>query len=289
MGMMGASLAHTLKTGGVFSGKITGAVRSKKSADFIVSEGLADDVLILPDSENFNAVDWNAFDFIVFGLPVQSVKKILPSIPPCSAIITDMSSTRRGVEDAAKMRKDLKFIGSHPMCGSEDAGPIAYQKDLYKDRLCILTPPHEEDSENENLSIVRNFWISIGMLTTVLTPEQHDEMLAYLSHAPHFIAGALTLWAWHNGSVQLGTETSPMPVTGGGFKDMSRIAGSNPEMWADIFETNRDNILSSLEKFSEDIIGLNKKLKKSSREELTKWFIESRLARNILCGYPKDK
>lgn len=292
MGMMGASLARALRLHTGFTGTISGVVRSRESASLIREHGLADEVHIAADLNRKSIPDLASHDFIVLGLPVRSVAYLLANLPSFSGLVTDMSSTRRLVQQAAERREDIRFIGSHPMCGSEDTGPGAFVENLFQDRLCILTPrttDAENPVENPDARQVEQFWKALGMHTYFLNGESHDELLAYLSHAPHLIASILTIWARKNPHVDGSIQHAPIPVTGGGFKSMARIAGSNPEMWTDILNTNRDNLLASLELFARELDEVVKHLRATPDFDWQCWFREARQARNRLCGYPDSR
>lgn len=295
MGMMGASLGAALRERPEFEGEITGVVRSKRSADFLKDNKLAHHVI---ESDRLaGGFDLKNYDLIVLGVPVETAVQTLEQLPNYAGIVTDMCSTRRAMADTANARKDIRFVGSHPMCGSEDSGPSAFKRDLFVDRLCIITPrgsgteqtSEEEDQSLADARLVEGLWHSLGMKTYYLSPQGHDELVAYLSHTPHLLSGMLALWARGNEAVARSLEHSPMPVTGGGFKDMARIAGSNPEMWTDIIETNRDFVLSSLEQFVTDSQRVLALLKQNDRQAWLDWFAEARVARNRLCGYPDDR
>ena len=291
MGMMGASLALAMRASGLFNGKITGVVRSEKSAQFIEKHGMADRVIVAPELSVIKSQDLSEIDLIILGLPVKSTVELFDYIPSYKGLITDMSSTRREVHEAAARRTDLRFVGSHPMCGSEDAGPSAARADVYHNRLCLITEPGAK--EGQDLSSdgkkIMAFWRSVGMKTYMMDPNVHDTVIAYLSHAPHLISGLIVNWASGSDPVEDSTKRSPIPITGGGFRDMVRIAGSNPEMWTDILETNRDHVVESLKDFSSKLDDLIAKAESGDREWWLEWFSSSRKMRNFLCGYPEDR
>lgn len=285
MGMMGASLALALRRADPTL-RITGVVRSAASAEHIRNERMADDVLRCASSAEARSLDLSGYDLVVIAAPVMSAVELAQSLPKFSGLVTDMSSTREAIEAAFAQRPDLRFIGSHPMCGSENRGPQAARADLYEGRLCILTPP----DRGPDAAVIEQMWRSLGMHVYAMTPAAHDEALAYLSHAPHLISGLMTIWADSPGAVHSGVERAPIPISGGGFKDMSRIAGSNPEMWRDILATNRGNIRTALARFRDDADRLIAELDREplQSEWWDRWFRKARAARNFLCGYPPD-
>ena len=285
MGMMGASVGAALRRRAP-DVRITGVVRSDKSAAVIRERDFADTVLVAPDP----AVLGNDFDLVVIGLPVLGAVELAQRLPALKGVVTDMSSTRREVQAAFARREDLLFVGSHPMCGSENAGPRAARADLYQDRLCLITPLERTGEEHTTaIRTVEAFWRSLGMRTCELPAESHDRTLAYLSHSPHLLSGLLAIWAASSADVRDATTGAPMPITGGGFKDMARIAGSNPEMWADILFSNRDNVAGSLRDFAAQLERLIGDLESRDREWWLRWFAGARQDRDFLCGFEEEQ
>jgi prephenate dehydrogenase len=167
------------------------------------------------------------------------LRKIGPTLRP-DAIVTDVGSTKRSVVRLAaeilpeKLRP--RFVGSHPMAGSEKRGVEHARADLFRDALCILTPTSGTDSAAVNL--VEQFWhIDLAMRTARMSPEDHDRHVAAISHLPHALSAALV--AMQNEDV--------LKLAGSGFRDMSRLAGGDPALWRDIFFDNADNLLDAAE------------------------------------------
>lgn len=284
MGMMGASLAHNLRKSKQFEGKIAGVVRTAASAGFIKQHQIADKILIQNSPEAIAEMDLSQYDLIILGIPPRSIVEMVPHIPPSAPLITDMSSTRREVHNAFAVRDNLRFIGSHPMCGSENRGPQAALPDLYHNRLCLILSDNRLNIANQqDYENLHAFWQALEMKTTSISCQDHDRVLAYLSHTPHILSSLLALWAAGSPPVRVATNHSNLPITGGGFKDMSRIAGSNPEMWTDVIETNRDNMQASLLEFRDQLDTLIDDFETRSRQDWIQWLTEARKARDFLC------
>lgn len=247
-GMMGASLALALKNHPSFNGKIIAAVRSSESAEFLSANHLADQVI---QNLTVSEIEQLDVDLIVLGTPVLTTIEFLKHLK-VNCLITDMGSTKAQIQEVAN-QTELLFVGSHPMCGSENAGPQQLIAGLFENRLCIIT--NDSNSKlNQNSSAtyteqVSQFWSDLGMVTIQTDSKTHDQVIAQLSHGPHFISSALALSLMNDQNLISLNQSSPIPITGGGLRDMLRIAGSNPQMWHDVLTTNRDQILSFLKVF----------------------------------------
>ncbi|TGL57973.1 prephenate dehydrogenase/arogenate dehydrogenase family protein [Leptospira ognonensis] len=251
MGLMGGSLSLAIKKS--FPGvTITGVVRSLKSKQEILKLELAD--YVYTESEFNKQLSWESFQFVIFSTPVQSVVDYISKLPQHSeTVFTDLGSTKETIIAAVDTHFQGKhnYVSSHPMCGSEFSGPSAAREDLYQNKLCIVTRGKETSLEASDF--VRNFWENIGSWTLEMEGVEHDETLAYLSHLPHIISTVLVQTAIKNDTVLKQVSKSEKPITGGGFRDMSRIAGSNFEMWFSIFAENQRNIYQSLIQYRDEL------------------------------------
>lgn len=248
---MGGSLSLALRKLG-YKGKIAGVVRSQKSYEEISSLELAN-VLYLEEKFLEDSL-WNLHDLIIFSLPVDLTCEKIKLIPDrYNGFITDLGSTKKEIllSVREKFPKKHNYFSSHPMAGSENSGANFSNADLYSGKLCILTG--DTNTSQEASQKITNFWKELGCKTIEICAEEHDDILAYLSHSPHILSSLLVTWAESSPLIQRHTESSPVPLSGGGFRDMSRIAGSNPEMWEAIINTNRVSILDSLRKFQADL------------------------------------
>lgn len=245
MGLMGGSLALAIRKK-FPNTEITAVVRSEKSKTTILTKHLADFVFL---QNEFQTPNWSNYDLVVFSTPVESILKIIPTLPKSgNTIFIDLGSTKETIVSAVESYfGDIthNYISTHPMCGSEQAGPDAAVPDLYVDKLCILTSP--KSASNASLEWVRSFWEKIGSWTLEMDSQSHDETLAYLSHLPHVISTLLVNVAGSNPTTKKEILESSKPITGGGFRDMSRIAGSNPDMWISIFKENQRFLLKSID------------------------------------------
>jgi prephenate dehydrogenase len=297
MGLMGTSLAYSLKNHAKFKGKISGIVRSEKSQKWIKDYHLADEVYLSTDSlVKPNVMD---SDLLIIGLPVLDTIDLIHQLVDWKydGLVIDMCSTRYVLEEQIRSLEKiypLRFIGAHPMCGSEVSGPEGFVKDLYVNKLCIIIDRlKEEDLQDRNkndLEKVIAFWKEIGMHIFLLDAQMHDYIVSYLSHAPHILSSILATIIGRKDVIIKKNLESTVPILGGGLKDMIRIAGSNPKMWYDIIETNKKNILSALKDYQEelnhiiDVLSNNNDIKAFWFD----WQNQSKKYRDSIYGNPKE-
>lgn len=242
LGLLGGSLAKRLraiKARSVFGVARRVEVLQKACDDGLLEAGSDDPSEILP------VVD---LTFICLPLTptITFVEDNLDNFRPGS-IVTDVGSVKgsivQGVRDKL-WERGVYFIGSHPMAGSEKSGIDHSIDDLYQDKIVFLTPT--PDDEPDAIHLLRSFWEAIGAQVFELDAARHDSAVAYASHLPHLLAGA----AVHSVLGQ-GDPDAQGLACAGGFRDFSRIAAANPDMWAQICEHNREAVLASLDIFEQ--------------------------------------
>jgi prephenate dehydrogenase len=207
-------------------------------------------------------------DLVILCSPVGVFRGLLSAISPAlkaGAVVTDVGSTKRSVAKLAAeiLPKQVHFIGSHPMVGSEQHGVRAARAQMLIDGLCIVTP--EESTEVSLANQVEAFWQSLGMRTLRMTPARHDQLTADASHLPHAIAAAL---------VRIQSSES-LAVAGRGFADTTRIASGDPIVWRDIFLDNRDNLKSAISNLQSQLAELMKRLDAGDSPAVMDWLREA--------------
>lgn len=258
MGLMGSSLGLALKKREV-PVQVRAYARRAETRDAALALGAADAVFADPAEAVSGA------DLVVFCVPILTIpelaKACLSGLKP-GAILTDVGSTKVALEQEMK-KLGVNFVGSHPICGSEQQGIAAADADLYDGAVTVVT------SENEEVS---NLWKNVGSTVRVMAPEAHDEILAATSHLPHVVAAALVR------SVNDGL------FCGTGFRDTTRIAEGSPEVWSDIVRTNAPALKAALKKFREQLDELDGLIEAGDGEQLTAWFAAVREQRKELLG-----
>ncbi len=240
-GLLGGSIALAARRAGCF--RVSAWARRAEAVAELSSGNFAD----------FAATDLRAVaadaDFVVLCVPIgimPALAQQLAEIIPPHAIVTDVGSVKAPVvtELGPIFNGRGRFIGSHPMAGSEQAGLKAARANLFDGAVCIVTP---DDAANaSDVAAVYRFWEMLGCKVTRLSPEEHDDVVAEISHFPHLLAAVL---------VQSVEETNPaaFDFIGPGFRDMTRIAGGPPDMWMEILRVNRAAVKKSAEAMVEKL------------------------------------
>lgn len=203
-------------------------------------------------------------NLVVLAAPVEKIvdlaRQIAPALP-AGAVVTDVGSVKSELCHACTiaMPAHATFIGSHPMAGSQKTGWENSAETLFEGRTCFVTPL--VNTPANATETVAHFWRALGANVTALTPEQHDEIVAHISHLPQSIATTLCSFlaqknpAWRD-------------FAGGGLRDTTRIAASDATMWIEIFQQNRDEILRALREFQHELQGFHAALANREWDEL---------------------
>ncbi len=264
VGLLGGSVAKAARAGHL-AHRIVGIGRDAGRLAPARADGTLDEVT------TDLAAGVRGADFVLLATPVLSIEALLPSVWRAAAdeaTLTDVGSTKAAIARAAERlaaARPLAFVGSHPMAGSERAGYAVARADLLHGATVIVTPT--EATAPPALKTVAGFWEALGARVGTLDPETHDLTVAAISHLPHLVADALV------DAVASGAPEA-LAFAARGFKDTTRIAAADPDMWADIFHANRAALGTSLAAFREALDALARTVASGSREE-----IRARLAR----------
>ena len=269
VGLIGGSFALALKQAGKVT-HVTGAGRSRANLDTARSRGILDSIAADAAAAARNA------DVVLVAAPVAQFQSIFRELKGCKALITDAGSTKRDVVAAARAALGsgiAQFVPGHPVAGAEHSGAAAASAELFRDRRVILTPQPENPAQA--VEQVEGLWKACGARVTRLGAEEHDAVLAAVSHLPHLLAFGLV----HDIASRANAEQL-FSYAAGGFRDFTRIASSDPEMWRDICVANKDRLLSELSRYSSKLGDLRKMLEAGDGAALEKLFAEAREARN---------
>ncbi len=269
LGLMGGSLAKSLK-GNRFPGKVC-AVDINPSA---VVEGMKLGV-IDEGSTDYDVL--RGCELIVIAVPVLSYPQVCKSLEKVlegNETISDMGSVKGEVVRICEEKFGGSFVGAHPIAGTEKSGVKNAVLNLFKNAKVIVTPTEKTDKQKQKN--VEAFWKMLGAKVVNMTPEFHDVVFAYVSHLPHVVAYTLVSALEKAGS-ELNVDM--FDYTGGGFKDFTRIAKSDPTMWRDICVMNSANVLKAIESFEESLKKLKSLIKEKDEKALRDFFKEAKEAR----------
>ena len=235
MGMMGASFALALKRAGLVQ-SVTGVDIQPAVLDAAVQRDIIDNATTKVGS------GIQGTDVVVLATPVSAVTKLLPVLAELefAGIIIDLGSTKQVICETARDFPCLKFIGCHPMAGSEIAGLEGANAALFDDAPVIITPPAGADEKLVDRVI--GLWRQLGCRVTLMDPAEHDFSVAIISHLP-YLAAVATM----NAAAELAQEKLDIfKLIAGGFRDTTRVSEGDPIMWRDICLTNRVHILQAI-------------------------------------------
>ena len=281
-GLIGSSIARAVRaTGaaGAVAGHDTDAGACAIANELAIFDALHD--------EPADAVA--GADLVVLCAPVGTYAAIGAAIAGALApgtIVSDVGSVKRAVIDTLGplLPAGVHLVPAHPVAGTEHSGPAAGFAELFHDRWCILTPP--EDADRAAVERLAALWRRLGSDVEIMDALHHDRVLAITSHLPHLIAYTITATAADlEGQLQRrAADADPHKVTtaevikysAGGFRDFTRIAGSDPVMWRDVFLNNREPVLEMLGRFSEDLAALQRAIRWGEGETLHELFTRTR-------------
>jgi len=266
VGLIGGSFALALKQAKAVS-QVVGVGRNAANLKLALERGIIDS--IAPDA----ASAARGADLVLVATPVGQYLNVLKSLEKTSALITDGGSTKRDVIAAARQalgKGVARFVPAHPIAGAEKSGAAAASAQLFRGRRVVLTPLPENSSSD--LERVEAAWKTAGANVSRMPADEHDAVLATVSHLPHLLAFALV----HDVAQRRNSEQL-FSFAAGGFRDFTRIASSHPEMWRDICVANRDLLLAEVKRFSSKLEEIQRLLDHPA--ELEKLFAEARAAR----------
>ncbi|RYD40909.1 MAG: prephenate dehydrogenase/arogenate dehydrogenase family protein, partial [Verrucomicrobiaceae bacterium] len=218
-------------------------------------------------------------DLVILAVPVGSmaglVTAALESGLPDGCVITDVGSVKRvphrKISPLLKGR-DIRFIGSHPMAGSERNGLSAVTDRLFHNAACLLT--NDDGAPAEQTAAVERFWKAIGCRTSWMSAAIHDELVARISHLPHIIAASAARVCLK--------DPSEGKFGGGGLRDTTRVAAGNPTMWAEIVIENREALTDLLRESIDDLREILATLENANQEQAKKWLVTAKQRRDPL-------
>jgi prephenate dehydrogenase len=273
---------------GLIGGSFALALRKSRGVDFVVGFGRSEQPLI--HAKQLGVIDRigkdvaaevGDADLILLATPVgqmaELMKRIVPYLGP-NTLITDGGSTKSDVVREAYAQlgsKVAQFVPAHPIAGAEQSGAASSRADLFQWKKVVLTPLAENSAEA--VARVRHAWELCGAMVHELTPQQHDEVFAAVSHLPHLLSFALV-----HDLAQRDNRDTLLSFAASGFRDFTRIAASSPEMWRDICIANREALLKELDLYIAELNQMRSALQEGDASRLEQTF---RTAREIRAGW----
>ncbi|MDP2922532.1 MAG: prephenate dehydrogenase [Candidatus Omnitrophota bacterium] len=254
VGFMGGSLALGLRK--IFpKARIYGYARSRSSYEKLSRLNILSGV-----EQDLRKVIENS-DIVVLAFPVYVIVDYFKRISPFlkkGAIVFDVGSSKALIEKSARryLPKNVYFIGCHPLCGSDKSGAEFSKTDLYKDALCLIT----SSPSNNAIKVVKDIWERLGSKVVFVSASRHDKILSSISHLNHIISFSIT-----NSILD-----SYLNFASPSLKDMTRISNSPSFVWADIFLSNKKNILKDIKRFTRILRKFEKLIAQGKKEQIIK-------------------
>jgi prephenate dehydrogenase len=270
---------------GLIGGSFALALRKANTVESVVGFGRSEQTLvhakqlgIIDRIGKDIAAEVADADLVMLATPVGQMAELMARIAPHlgpQTIVTDAGSTKIEVVREAYAQlgsRAAQFVPAHPIAGAEQSGAMAARSDLFQWKKVVLTPL----PENSAVSVdrVRRAWEQCGAMVSTMTPKQHDEVFAIVSHLPHLLSCALV-----HDIAQRDHRDLLLSFAASGFRDFTRIAASSPEMWRDICMGNRDALLAELQTYIAELNRMSAALAAGDAEQLEQTFLAARTLR----------
>ncbi len=280
LGLIAGSMSLAMRRGGL-AGEIVGYARSKETRDTAREIGLVDRVCdTLPEAVA-------GADLVVLCVPVGAMGGIAQEIAPHlakGATVSDVGSVKRAVIDAVAphMPAGVQFIPAHPIAGTEHSGPRSGFASLFDNRWCIVIPNGGDEAAVKRLM---DLWRGLGSHVDAMEADHHDLALAVTSHTPHLIAYTMVGVA---DDLERVSDNEVIKYSAGGFRDLTRIAASDPTMWRDVFLNNKQATLEILGRFTEELFALQRAIRTGDGAFLHDYFTRTRAIRREIIEAGQD-
>ena len=280
-GLIGSSLARAIKKYNL-SEKIVSSNRS----DIVNKKVLG--LKIVNDSSSDTQKMAKDSDLIIIATPLSSYENVILKIKNSlknGMILTDVGSVKERVISLVEkaIPKDVSWIPSHPIAGTEESGPEAGFSELFKNRWCILTP--SKKAKEKDIDTLKSFWKKIGSKVDIMDAKQHDYILSITSHIPHLVAYNIVNTSMN---IQKEKQSAIIKYSAGGLRDFTRIAASNPIMWRDIFIQNKKNTSKVIERFIANLKDLKNAIENEDSKKLEEIFIKTKKIRKEIVKTGQD-
>ena len=280
-GLIGSSIARGIKKNKLAT-KVVSSNRSNSTNKKVIRLKIVDEA----SSDTKKIVKGS--DLIIIASPLSSYKNIILKIKSSlknGVILTDVGSVKKKAIPLIEKNipKNVSWISSHPIAGTEESGPESGFFQLFKNKWCILTP--SKQSNNKDVKLLEKFWKKLGSRVDVMDAKKHDYILSVTSHMPHLIAYNIVNTTL---KIKKKKDRNIVKYSAGGLRDFTRIAASNPIMWRDIFVENKENTSKMIDKFIENLTDLKKAIKNKNEKKLEKIFKKTKKIRKEIIEAGQD-
>ena len=280
-GLIGSSILRNINNNKI-SKSVTIFDKSREVIEIIKKENLCSHI-----SKDIQSAVKEA-DLVIFAIPLSSYKEVLLSTKDFfkkDSIITDTGSVKKEVNKIFEnlSLNDISWIASHPIAGTEESGPSAGFKELFKNRWTILC--EGKNVNKDKVEKLKKFWEFLGSKVKLMSIDEHDHILSLTSHLPHAVAYNIVKTAINTDEK---FKDEIIKYSAGGLRDFTRIASSDPLMWRDIFIDNSENILKILDEFSNNIDDFKNAIKEKNGDKLLKIFASTKYVRKEIIKAGQD-
>jgi prephenate dehydrogenase len=268
VGMIGGSIGKALRARRL-AAKVVGIGRSQASLDAAKRTGCVTDT-----STDIAAA--SGADLVVVAAGVGAIPALLDAVDAVvrpGTLLTDAGSTKASIVAGWERRRRSRrgrFVGGHPIAGSHRRGPAAADGDLFAGRVAVVTPA--KATPPADAEAIGDFWSAVGSTVFMMPPKEHDRILAATSHAPHVIAAALAA----------ATPEATLAFTAGGWRDTTRIAAGDPDLWADILLDNAGGVGDAMKRFAVGVERLLAAIERGDRRRLVELLTRAKDTRDAL-------
>ncbi len=279
-GLIGSSILKNLNNKEICK-SVTVYDKSKNVIDIIKKENLCENIA----NDVPSAIKES--DFVILCVPLSSYKEILlagKDFFKKDVIVTDTGSVKKEVNKIFENLnlKNVSWLASHPIAGTEESGPSAGFKELFQNRWTIIC---ENKDKKKEIEILKKFWEFLGSKVKIMSFSEHDQILALTSHLPHAVAYNIVMTAI---TADDKFKDDIIKYSAGGLRDFTRIASSDPTMWRDIFLDNSSNIVKILDKFSDNLNEFKKAIIEKNGNKLLQIFTSTKNIRKEIIKAGQD-
>lgn len=269
LGLIGGSLGLALRDMKIIS-SVSGYDLNKQNEEDALKLGLIDKIISFEEMKR-------TCDMIFLAIPVEAIIKVLGDLKdiPKNTTIVDLGSTKSKILEECPKEIRENFVAAHPMAGTENSGPKAAFKSLLNGAVVVVCD--DKNAHEKHIKRAVEILSHAGMKIIFMDAKSHDHHVGIISHLPHAISYSLV-----NATLKEEDKRNILLLAGGSFSGMARIAKSSPEMWVDIFKQNKNNLVSAIDSFKNELQICQDLIKGEKWDELKEWMNTARKLRDIL-------